>query len=663
MEDQAFENRIVLSKGDISLQEKLETLPTQPGVYQFKSASGEVLYVGKAINLRNRVRQYFQKSYHPDPRREKMVAKIQDVELIVTLTEVDALILETTLIKKFKPRYNIDLKDDKTYPYIVITNEPFPRVFATRKIIRDGSRYFGPYTDVKNMHASLKMVREIYKVRSCNYRIDDEAVRKKKYKLCFDYHIKKCDGPCEGLFSHEQYNAMISEVAQIIKGKTASLVKVLEDKMHIASEELHFEQAAEIRDKIRQLQLYSEKQKIVDWEMIDRDLFAVARTGDDACGVVFQIRDGKIIGRQHFYMTHVEERPEPEIVEHLMERYYLDTEDLPKEIFLPVELESVATLRQWLSGRAGSIEEGEIVLTVPKIGEKAKLMGMCKKNAQFLLDVWLLKKAKASDYIPHSVKALQRDLRLPKLPRRIECFDISNIQGSDSVASMVMFVDAKPRKSEYRKFKIKSVEGPDDFASMREVIDRRYTRLLSEQAELPDLIMVDGGKGQLSSVVEVLSRLRLLGEKSSGSDQTQNGSAKNVEDTEADPEAAPATNRLPSKIPVIGLAKRLEEVFVPESGDPQTIPRTSSGLKLLQQIRDEAHRFAITYHRSLRAKRTLQTELDLIAGVGKKRAKELLEVFGSVQGVKFATGEQLEEIVGQKVAAKIKEYFAEEEPE
>lgn len=667
MEEQKSENIIVLSKDDISLMEKLETLPTQPGVYQFKSADNEILYVGKAINLRNRVRQYFQKSYRPDPRREKMVSKIKDVELIVTLTEVDALILETTLIKKFKPRYNIDLKDDRSYPYIVITNEPYPRVFATRRIIRDGSRYFGPYTDVKNMHASLKLVREMYKVRSCNYRIDDEAVKKKKYKLCFDYHIKKCDGPCEGLISHDQYIAMIAEVAQVVKGKTSSLVKVLEEKMNNASEELRFEAAAELRDKMRQLKLYSEKQKIVDWEMIDRDLFALAMNGDDACGVIFQIRDGKIIGRQHFYMSHVDGRPESEIIEHLVERYYFESEDLPKEIFLPVELDNIRTLKDWLSTRGG---EG-MAITVPKIGEKAKLMEMCRNNAQFLLDVWLLKKEKQKDFIPHSVKALQRDLRLPKLPRRIECFDISNIQGSDSVASMVVFVDGKARKSEYRKFKIRSVDGPDDFASMREVIERRYSRAISEQSVLPDLIVVDGGKGQLSSAVEILTRLGLHKvEPIIPSAQNQlnllTASPEAItpgETSGTKPEAVQTdqANNLAANIPVIGLAKRLEEVFVPSVSEAQTIPKTSSGLKLLQQIRDEAHRFAVTYHRSLRTKRTLQTELDLIAGVGKKRAKELLAVFGSVQGVKFATSEQLEEIVGQKVAAKIKEYFSEED--
>lgn len=667
--DRTPESLISLSPGDISLDEKLESLPAKPGVYQFKGLRGEILYVGKAVNLRNRVRSYFHKSHQPDPRREAMISKINDVELIVTDSEVEALILETTLIQKFKPRYNIDLKDDKSFPYIVITKEPFPRVFATRRIIRDGSRYFGPYSDVKNMYASLKIIREIYKVRSCNYYIDEEVVRRKKIKICFDYHIKKCEGPCEGLVSRDKYTTMIDEVAQIIKGKTSTLAKILEEKMARASEDLRFEDAAELRDRIRHLTLYSEKQKIVDWEMIDRDLFALAVEGDDACGVVFKIRDGKIIGRQHFYMSHVENRHEDEIIEQFVERYYIDSEDLPKEIFLPVDLEHIDAIRKWLADRAG----GAIEITVPKIGDKAKLMAMCRNNAQFLLDVLKTKRERQSDYLPNSVKALQRDLRLEKPPRKIECFDISNIQGSDSVASMVVFVDGKPKKSEYRKFKIRSVEGPNDFASMQEVVERRYSRLLAEHADLPDLIMVDGGKGQLSSTMEILERLGL-----------RQPIDRPMQLLRADPEY-PAADTLdhpfePSEetigtslkgnpegregqimnIPVIGLAKRLEEVFVPGASDAQSIPRTSSGLKLLQRVRDEAHRFAVTYHREVRSQRTLRTELDLIEGIGKKRAKALLEVFGSVQGVRFATADQLSEIVGNAVAMKIKEHFSDD---
>ena len=604
-----------------ALAEKLQNLPQKPGVYQFKSSTGEVLYVGKAVNLRNRVRQYFQKSHGREPRLRALASRIRDVELIVTDSEVEALILETSMIQQLKPRYNIDLKDDKSYPYIVVTHEPYPRVFATRRVIRDGSKYFGPYTDVKNMHSSLKMIREIYKVRSCNYFIDEESILKKKIKICLDYHIKKCDGPCEGLVSRENYNGMIGEVIQILRGKTSTLVKSLADQMERASGEMRYEEAAVLRDKIRQLTVYDERQKVVDSEMIDRDLFAAAAEGNDACGIVFRVRDGKIIGRQHAYMNGVEGSAEAEIIGQFLQRYYLHAEDIPSEIFLPVELEDSAAVESWLGGRRND----RVRITVPKIGDKAKLMAMCKRNAQFMLETLRLQKDKLKEQAPHPVKALQKDLGLANAPRKIECFDISNTQGSDSVASMVVFQDGRPRKSEYRKFKVRSVDGPDDFASMREVIERRYARLLSEQGELPDLIMVDGGKGQLSSAVEVLER---LGVKTT---------------------------------PVIGLAKRLEEVFVPGSPEPQSIPKSSSGLKLLQRIRNEAHRFAITYHRSLREKRTLRTELDLIEGIGKKRAKELLEAFGSVQGVKFATEEQLAEVVGEKVGSKIKEYFAEDE--
>ncbi len=627
---------IAISADEVALAEKLRNLPQKPGVYQFKNSTGEVLYVGKAVNLRNRVRQYFQKSHNMDPRLAAMVSRIRDVELIVTDSEVEALILETSMIQELTPRYNIDLKDDKSYPYIVVTHEPYPRVFATRRIIRDGSRYFGPFTDVKNMHSSLKVIREIYKVRSCNYFIDADAILKKKFKVCLDYHIKKCEGPCEGLVPHERYNAMIDEVVQILKGKTATLVRSLEERMNSAARDTRYEEAAEIRDKIRLLTVYDERQKIVDPEMIDRDLFAVAVEENDACGIVFKVRDGKIIGRQHSYMSGVQGHSEGEIIEQFLERYYLHAEDIPSEVFLPVEIEHSSAVESWLALR----RDDKVRIVVPKIGDKAKLMAMCRKNAQFLLDMLRLQKSSQKLAVSFPVKALQSDLRLSSPPRRIECFDISNTQGADSVASMVVFVDGKPRKSEYRKFKVRSVEGPDDFASMREVIDRRYSRLIAEQSPLPDLIMVDGGKGQLSSAVEVLQRLGLREAASGGTI----------------PEAASRS------LPVIGLAKRLEEVFVPESPDPQSIPRSSSGLKLLQRIRNEAHRFAITYHRSLRAKRTLQTELDLIEGIGKKKAKELLEVFGSVQGVKFATEEQLTEVVGEKTGAKIKEYFSVDDP-
>lgn len=609
---------ISISGEAATLEEKLEALPVGPGVYLHKDAEGKVLYVGKAKNLRSRVRQYFQKSRGVDPRIERMLSKATDVEVIVTDSEVEALILEANLIKKLKPRYNVNLKDDKSYPYIVITNEPYPRVFVTRQIRRDGSRYFGPYTDVKNVRSALKTVRDIFRIRSCNYFIDDEVIKKRKIKVCLDYHIKKCDGPCEGLISEAQYRAMIDQVAALLQGKTETLIQMLREEMERLAAAMKFEEAAVLRDRIKGLEAYSEKQKAVALDPIDRDIVASVAEGDDACGVVFKIRDGKMIGRQHYYMSNVEGKSDGEILETLLQQYYLEADFIPKEIFLSSPIENTEAMQRWLTDKRGDA----VTLTCPTEGEEAKLVRLSQSNAKFLLDELKIQKMKRADYVPHAVKALQRDLRLPRLPRRIECFDNSNIQGADPVASMVVFVDGKPKKSEYRKFKIKSVVGPDDFASMREVIERRYMRVVNEGLERPDLIMVDGGKGQLSSALDVLAKLGMH-------DQ-----------------------------PIIGLAKRLEEVFVPGKSEPEAIPKTSSGLRLLQQIRDEAHRFAVTFHRSLRTKRTLQTELDLIAGVGKKRAQELLEAFGSVQGVKFATPEQIAEVVGEKVAAKIVEYFA-----
>lgn len=611
---------IRIQKDDLSLGEKLDSLPTKPGVYQFKNAEEKVIYVGKAQSLRNRVRQYFQKSRAFDAKLDALVSKIADVELIVTDSEVEALILEANLVKKLKPRYNVLLKDDKSFPYIVITNEPFPRVFVTRRVIRDGSRYFGPYTDVKTMRFALKTVRDIFMIRSCNYDLTQESIARRKFRICLDYHIKKCEGPCEGFVSAEDYRAMIDRVAKVLRGKTDDVVAALGAEMEQLSAALRFEEAAKARDRFRALSVYNEKQKVVEMKEVDRDIIALALKEDDACGVVFKVRDGKVLGSHHHYLSNVEGKEESEILENLLERYYLENEDIPSEISLSGEVNSPALIQLWLAGK----RNGTVNIEAPKAGDRAKLVGMVKKNAEFLLEELQLQKMKRGDFVPHSVQSLQRDLRLSVLPRRIECFDISNTQGSDTVASMVVFVDAKPKKSEYRKFKIRSVTGPDDFASMREVIERRFTRMLEEGSTSPDLVMVDGGKGQLSSAVDILQRLNLTG------------------------------------TPIIGLAKRLEEVFTPNESEPLTIPRTSSSLRLLQHVRDEAHRFAITYHRKLRSKRILNTELDLIKGVGKKRATELLEAFGSVQGVKFATEEQIAEIVGPKLAAEIKDHFSED---
>ena len=507
--------------------------------------------------------------------------------------------------------------EDPRFPPVM--PEELPEIAIEISILNPPVDLPRPDTDVKNVRAALKAIRDIFMVRSCNYFIDAEVVRKRKIKVCLDYHIKKCEGPCEGLVSAERYNGMIDQIATLLRGKTESLIRALREEMEALAAKTKFEEAALLRDRIKGLEAYSERQKAVDLDPIDRDIFAFATEGDDACGVIFKLRDGKMIGRHHYYMGNVEGKPQGEILEALLQQYYLEAEDVPGEIFLPVPLENAGALQQWLSKKAG----GSVTVASPTEGEEAKIVRLAASNAKFLLDELKLQRMKRADYVPQPLLALQKDLRLPKIPRTIECFDISNIQGADSVASMVVFVDGKPRKSQYRKFKIRTVVGPDDFASMREVIHRRYQRLLDEQQETPDLVMVDGGKGQLSSAVDVLRGLGLSG------------------------------------IPIVGLAKRLEEVFLPEQTDPEFIPKSSSGLRLLQQVRDEAHRFAITFHRNLRSKRTLTSELDLIQGIGEKRAKELLEVFGSVQGVKFASAQQLAEVVGEKVADKIKTYFEE----
>lgn len=607
---------IHVSANDLTLAEKLDALPSKPGVYQFKNVDGKIIYIGKAQNLRNRVRQYFQKSRTPDPKTDVMVSKVADVELTVTDSEVEALILESNLIKQLKPRYNIALKDDKSYPYIVITNESYPRVFVTRRKL-SGGKYFGPYTDVRSMRFALKTIRDIFMIRSCNDEFTEEAIAKHKYKVCLDYHIKKCEGPCEGFVSREYYNMMIDQVARILRGKVHSVIGLLQTEMQRLSEELRFEEAAHVRDKIQALSVYEGKQKMVDAREANRDILAVASKDDDACVVIFKVREGKVIASQHYYLANAENKSAAELLEYMITQQYTDEDDIPPQVIVSDELETKATLEQWLSQKAAI----SVTIESQQTGERAKLVAMAQANAQFWLDELAVHRLKRGDFIPHSVQALQRDLRLSAPPRRIECFDISNTQGSDTVASMVVFVDGAPRKSEYRKFKIQSVDGPNDFASMREVVERRYSKIKESGEPFPDLIMVDGGKGQLSSAVEVLTKLEL------------------------------------QHLPMIGLAKRLEEVFVPNESEAYLLPKTSSSLRLLQRVRDEAHRFAITYHRSLRSKRILQTELDLIKGIGKKRSQELLEAFGSVQGVRFATEEQLADVVGQSVASKIMEYF------
>jgi len=618
------------------LSEKLSNLPDKPGVYQFKDTTGKVIYVGKAKVLKNRVRQYFQ-SKPVYGKLAAMISKIADLEIIKTDNEVEALILELNLIKALKPRYNVNFKDDKSYPYIVITNEPFPRVFPTRQKRTDGSRYFGPYTDVKNMRYALKTVRDIFMIRSCSLNLTEENIKNKKFKVCLDYHIHKCEGPCEGYQSQEDYNEMISQVAKLLNGKTTSLIKEMTNRMDELSGDMMFEQAGKMRDKIEALKVYSSKQKMIGEEIIDRDIFAIEREDNDGCGMILKIRDGKVIGKSHYYINNIVDKPDEEILENLLTNYYTKTEFIPEEIFLENELEEKDVLKTWLENK----RQGKVEIIVPKIGDKAKLVAMVKANAKLMLEELKLAKLKR-EFIAPSLDALKRDLKLDKLPRRIECYDISHIQGTDTVASMISFFDAKPRKSEYRKYKIQTVLNeaghPDDFLSMREVIYRRFKRAREENQTLPDLVVIDGGKGQLSSAVKVLDDIGI----------------KIIN------RINPEENENISGLYIIGLAKRLEEIYFPEDPDPHTIPKTSSGLKLLQKVRDEAHRFAVTFHRSLRDKRTLTTELLEINGIGEKTANKLLKEFGSVEAIKEKLNTELgaiEKIIGKKTAEKLKEHF------
>jgi excinuclease ABC subunit C len=602
-----------------TLREKLDNLPKRPGCYLFKDGKGKIVYIGKAKVLQNRVRSYFQNGRFEGAKLERLKSKIADLETIVTDTEMEALILEMNLVKEYRPRYNINLKDDKSYPYIRVTNERFPRIFPTRKVIRDGSRYFGPYTDVGSMRTLLKSVKRLFPIRSCNYDLTEEVVAKKKYKLCLDYHIKRCDGPCEGLIGESDYKETVEQIVKFINGKNRQVVVELKEKMWRLSESKRYEEAARVRDQVHSIEEFQYKQKVVADDATDRDIITVAVEGADACGVVFKVRDGKILGRQHFYLNGVEEEGHEVVVSSFLKQFYLKSEFIPEEIYLPVEIPETQQVEVWLSEKA----ERTVRLIHPKIGQKAKLMEMGMKNAHLLLEELKLRKLKQKDYVPHNVTALQRDLRLQNAPRRIECFDVSNIQGTNPVASMVTFVNGKPKKSDYRRFKIKIKETPDDFAMMAEAVRRRYSGSLSQKLDAPDLILVDGGKGQLSTTLEVLTKLGR------------------------------------SDLALAALAKRLDEVFVPGSPDPQNIPKSSSGLKLLQQIRDEAHRFAVTYHRTLRRKRTILSALDPIAGIGPARRKSLVKHFGSVKNIRDATMDEIEMVEGitKELAKKIWEHF------
>jgi excinuclease ABC subunit C len=606
---------------NIPLSEKVANLPLSPGVYIYRDKGRSVLYVGKAKKLRNRVRSYFQESRPMDGRIRTMVSKVDDLEVIVTDSEAEALILENNLIKQYQPRYNILYRDDKSYPYICITKEDRPRVYPTRTIIKDGSKYYGPYDSVGAMKRTLETIRKAFDLCTCAVSIKniDKTRGVPKWHSCFDDYLQNCSGDWEA----ERYAEIIKKVERLVNGQTDALLRELKEEMQIASDALAFEEAAKLRDSYLAVERFSQKMKMVADKKVDRDVFAVNVAEDlgEACGVLFKIREGKLIGKFHRFLKNIDGLSIHDLIQSFVEDYYTGqyTAAIPDEVYISHAMTDDEPLVEYLYQERAK----KVPVHVPERGEKAQLIKMATANARLHLNERRLEKEKAErDRIPHAVKELKEHLKLQRLPRRIECFDNSNFQGSDPVASMVSFVDAKPRKSEYKRFNIKTVVGPDDFASMKEILTRRYSAVMKDGLQIPDLIVVDGGKGQLSSAVAALKEIGFYGE-----------------------------------CEIVGLAKRLEEVFVPGRSEPYMIPKKSTALKLLQHARDEAHRFAITFHRQKRAKRTFVTELTDIEGVGEKKAKTLLKEFGSVSEIKKADEEALKNVIGPKLGEKVYNHF------
>jgi len=584
---------------------KLKNLPTSPGVYLFKNSKGKFIYIGKAKNLRNRVRTYFQSAHDHSPRILHMVRQVVDLELMLTDTEMEALILEANLVHEHKPRYNVALKDDKHFPYVkVTTQEPFPKILIVRKVDKDGATYFGPYTNARGMRKTVSFLTHLFKIRTCNYIIP--PVKGRKLQVCLDYHIKRCGGPCENLQSQEDYKEGIDSVLMVLSGRSKKLIDQLTQKMKSASDNMDYEEAAESRDRIQALQSVIFKQKVDVGELIDQDIIALARDGNYAVAIVMQIREGILIGRQDFQLSADVDIKDDIVLQNFLVQYYNNQPNLPEELYLPYTFPDVILFESWLKTQKGK----KIKIITPQIGQKVRLVELAFRNARLLIDELLIQKQKQSERTSKMVIALKEALQLKRSPRTMVCFDISNTGETDSVGSCVFFENGQPKKKEYRHFKIKTVTGQDDFKMMQEIVSRYFNRRIEEKLELPDLIVVDGGKGQLSSTVAELKKLNL-------DDQ-----------------------------PVIGLAKKLEEVFIPSISDPIVIKKTSPALMLLKRIRDEAHRFAITYNRKVRSKRTIKSALDEIKGIGPAKRQLLLKTFGSVARIKQLNADELTKLKG-----------------
>ena len=579
---------------------QLKTLPTSPGIYQYYDKEGKLLYVGKAKNLKKRVLSYFNKTQE-NGRTRTMVKKIYELKHIVVETETDALLLENTLIKEYQPRYNVLLKDDKTYPWICIKNERFPRVFSTRRVIKDGSEYYGPYTSMKTVKTLLDLIKSLYKLRTCNYDLSKAKVDAGKFKVCLEYHLGNCEGPCEGKQEEKEYQEHIEHIRQIVKGDFKTSLSKFRVQMQKHAEAMEFEDAQRIKEKLETLENYQSKSTVVHPKITNVDVFTII--SDEGYGYVnfLQLAHGAIIRSHTLELKKKLDETDKELLELGIVEIQQRFNSLSKEIYVPFPVEVGDHLK----------------VTVPKLGDKKRILELSERNAKYFR-MERFKQTKIVDPDRHTnriMAQMKADLRLQVEPRHIECFDNSNIQGTNPVAACVVFKDGKPSKKDYRKFNIKTVDGPDDFASMEEVVFRRYKRLQNENEPLPQLIIVDGGKGQLSSGVKALEALGLRG-----------------------------------TIAIVGIAKRLEEIYYPDDSIPLYLDKKSETLKIIQQLRNEAHRFGITFHRNKRSKAALGTELETIAGIGEKTIVDLLKHFRSVSKVKEADKKSLTEVVGQAKA-------------
>jgi excinuclease ABC subunit C len=590
-----------------TLQLQIQTLPDGPGVYQYYDKEGKILYVGKAKNLKKRVSSYFNK-IHDTAKTNVLVKKIVTIKHIVVPTETDALLLENSLIKTLQPRYNVLLRDDKTYPWICIKKEPFSRIFSTRRLIKDGSEYFGPYTSFKTVNTILELIKELYPLRTCNYDLSKSNIESGKFKVCLEYHIGNCKGPCEGYESLENYQKQVDAIREILKGNFKESMKDFKKVMTDLAQEMHFEEAQKVKEKIEVLENYQSRSTIVNPKITNIDVFSIVSDESAAFVNFLQISHGSIIRSHTMEIKKKLDETDEELLElaiiELRERFQL----LSKEIIVPFE-----------------VEVGEnIKVTVPQLGDKKQILDLSIRNAKFYR-IEQLKQLQIVDPDRHAnriMAQMQKDLRLPVEPRHIECFDNSNIQGTNPVAACVVFKDGKASKKDYRHFNIKTVEGPDDFASMTEVVYRRYKRLLDENEPLPQLIIIDGGKGQLSSALKSIDELGLRG-----------------------------------KITIIGIAKRLEELFYPGDSIPLYLDKKSETLKVIQQLRNEAHRFGITHHRDKRSKAALNSSIESIPGIGEKTMLALIQHFKSVKRLKLATEKDISEVIGLSKAKKITDFY------